>query len=85
MTIKYKMVNGVTLEMTPEEVAERELDEIHNSEKQRLVQYIYDRKVAYGDIELQLDMMYWDKVNGTESWKAHIEKVKSDIPKPGDE
>lgn len=37
------------------------------------------RKVAYGTIEEQLDMMYWDQVNGTTTWKDHVTSVKSNI------
>ena len=29
----------------------------------------------------QLDMQYWDKVNGTSTWQDAIAKVKSDNPK----
>ena len=35
------------------------------------------RKVEYGMIEEQLDMMYWDQVNGTTTWKDHVTAVKS--------
>ena len=37
------------------------------------------RKVEYGSIEDQLDMMYWDQVNGTTTWKDHVSAVKSNI------
>ena len=37
------------------------------------------RKVAYGSIEEQLDMMYWDQMNGTTTWKDHVSSVKSNI------
>jgi len=40
------------------------------------------RKIAYGSIADQLDMMYWDNVNGTTTWADHIAQVKSDNPKP---
>ena len=40
------------------------------------------RKYAYLSISDQLDMMYWDNVNGTTTWKDHIAQVKSDNPKP---
>jgi hypothetical protein len=30
----------------------------------------------------QLDMQYWDSVNGTTTWKDAVAKVKSDNPKP---
>ena len=37
------------------------------------------RKVEYGQIEEQLDMMYWDQMNGTTTWKDHVTAVKSSI------
>ena len=46
------------------------------------LQVIEDRKVAYGSIEDQLDMQYWDGVNGTTLWADHIAQVKADFPKP---
>ena len=36
----------------------------------------------YPSIEEQLDMQYWDAVNGTTTWKDAIAKVKTDNPKP---
>jgi len=44
-------------------------------------QYKYNREVAYPTIQEQLDMQYWDNVNGTTTWKDAIAKVKSDNPK----
>tara|TARA_R110001592_G_scaffold2190_1_gene13330 strand:+ start:522 stop:824 length:303 start_codon:yes stop_codon:yes gene_type:complete len=44
-------------------------------------QYQRDREVAYPTIQEQLDMQYWDNVNGTTTWKDAIAKVKSDNPK----
>ena len=35
----------------------------------------------YPSIQEQLDMQYWDKVNGTTNWEDAIAKVKSDNPK----
>ena len=39
------------------------------------------RKVAYGGIGDQLDMIYWDQVNDTTVWFDHVAKVKADNPK----
>ena len=39
------------------------------------------RATAYPSIQEQLDMQYWDKVNGTTNWEDAIAKVKSDNPK----
>ena len=39
------------------------------------------RKKAYATIEDQLDMQYWDVVNGTNNWKTAIDIVKTNYPK----
>lgn len=44
-------------------------------------QYQRDRQKEYPSIADQLDMLYWDKVNGTENWLNSIESVKSKFPK----
>lgn len=44
-------------------------------------QYQRDRATAYPSIQEQLDMQYWDNVNGTTTWKDAIAKVKADNPK----
>lgn len=45
-------------------------------------QYQRDRAVAYPSIQEQLDMQYWDAVNGTNKWQEAVAKVKTDNPKP---
>ena len=45
-------------------------------------QYKAKRMDSYPEIQDQLDMQYWDSVNGTTTWKDAIAKVKSDYPKP---
>ena len=40
------------------------------------------RAAAYPSLQDQMDMQYWDAVNGTTTWKDAIAKVKSDNPKP---
>jgi hypothetical protein len=44
-------------------------------------QYQRDRQKQYPSIADQLDMLYWDKVNGTENWLDSIESVKNRFPK----
>ena len=44
-------------------------------------QYQRDRATAYPSIQDQLDMQYWDNVNGTTNWEDAIAKVKADNPK----
>ena len=36
----------------------------------------------YLPLPQQLDMQYWDSVNGTTTWKDHIAAVKAKYPKP---
>ena len=42
----------------------------------------YQRDRVYPSIQEQLDMQYWDSVNGTTTWKDAVAKVKADNPKP---
>ena len=42
----------------------------------------YQRDRQYPSIGDQLDMQYWDQIDGTTTWKDAIAKVKSDNPKP---
>ena len=44
-------------------------------------EYQRDRAIAYPAMADQLDMQYWDQVNGTTTWKDAITKVKTDNPK----
>jgi len=41
----------------------------------------YQRDRVYPSIGEQLDMQYWDNVNGTTTWKDAVAKVKLDNPK----
>lgn len=45
-------------------------------------QYQRDRASQYPSIQDQLDMQYWDAVNGTNKWQEAVAKVKTDNPKP---
>ena len=45
-------------------------------------QYQRDRATSYPSIQEQLDMQYWDAVNGTNKWQEAVAKVKTDNPKP---
>jgi len=44
--------------------------------------YKAQRAMAYKPLAEQLDMQYWDRVNGTDTWKQHIDAVKTAHPKP---
>jgi hypothetical protein len=44
--------------------------------------YQLKRQNEYPSIPEQLDLLYWDKVNGTNIWVSTIGAVKAKYPKP---
>ena len=44
--------------------------------------YQRDRKPEYPSLPEQLDMQYWDAINGTTTWQDAIDAVKTKYPKP---
>jgi hypothetical protein len=40
------------------------------------------RSAAYPSMQEQLDMQYWDGVNGTTTWQDAIATIKTENPKP---
>ena len=45
-------------------------------------QYQRDRAKEYPPITVQLDLLYWDKINGTNNWEQAVQAVKDKYPKP---
>ena len=72
-----KSGNEITLAKSRIDAARTELDA-----EAAAIKYKTDRADNYASIPDQLDMQYWDAINGTTTWKDHIAKVKSDNPKP---
>jgi len=66
------------------EPTEKEIDaEIKRlNEEYEKQAYARSRAVAFPSWQEQLDMQYWDKVNGTNKWQEAVGKVKADNPKP---
>lgn len=71
----YKDTQDFTWEQVSAKKAELQTD--YNNK-----QYQRDRADAYPSIQDQLDMQYWDSVNGTTTWKDAVAQVKADNPKP---
>lgn len=65
--------NEIVTEKAKVDAARVELDKLN---------YQIIRQTEYPAIADQLDMIYWDQVNGTTTFKTAIAKVKSDNPKP---
>ena len=78
----YKQVNNERLEFTNDDYAQAITDLANSKWNEQQFGYIQSRQEAYGSIADQLDMQYWDSVNGTTTWKDHIAQVKADNPKP---
>ena len=78
----YKQVNNERLEFTDDDYAQAVTDLANNKFNEQQFGYIQARQEAYGSVQDQLDMQYWDGVNGTTTWADHIAQVKSDNPKP---
>lgn len=52
-----------------------------DEEKLLVLSYAELRSREYPPIQEQLDMQYWDKVNGTNVWQKTIEAIKAKYPK----
>ena len=78
----YKQVNNERLEFTDDDYAQAITDLANSKFDQQENGYKTARSEAYGSVQDQLDMQYWDGVNGTTLWADHIAQVKADNPKP---
>jgi len=78
----YKQVNSQRLEFTDSDYAQAITDLANSKFDQQENGYKTARQEAYGSIQDQLDMQYWDSVNGTTTWNDFIAQVKADNPKP---
>jgi hypothetical protein len=78
----FKQINSERLEFTDDDYDQAITDLANSKYDQQENGYKSARQEAYGSITDQLDMQYWDAVNGTTTWKDHITQVKSDNPKP---
>ena len=76
---KIEFVEGFTT-LPTEEAVQAKLTELQSEYDAK--QYQRDRADAYPSIQEQLDMQYWDAVNGTNKWQEAVAKVKTDNPKP---
>ena len=81
---RHHNINGNIVPFTAEEEAVRDAEEaqaLQEKAEYDANQYQRDRATAYPSIQEQLDMQYWDKINGTTNWEDAIAKVKADNPK----
>jgi len=76
-----KIVNGKTIKLSAEEEQKVLAEWQENEEIKQQTDWIHKRQRAYRSIQEQLDMIYWDKKNGTNLWEEHIDFVKLTVPK----
>lgn len=73
--------NGYTIkELEREDEDEERLFQIVEVEVKELT-YAEKRALEYPTIQDQLDMIYWDMINGTNNWRDLITSIKEQYPK----
>ena len=78
----FKQVNNERLEFDESDYDQAITDLANSKYDEQENGYKRARQEAYPSVGDQLDMLYWDKVNDTTTWKDAIADVKSDNPKP---
>ena len=78
----YKQVSNERLEFDSADYDQAITDLANSKWNEQQFGYIQARQEGYGSIADQLDMQYWDAVNGTTTWQDHVAQVKADNPKP---
>ena len=71
----------ITLHGEEKEKQEQERLQAEQEELEKTPLYQRQRLKEYGDLGDQLDMIYWDKKNGSNVWETHIDSIKSKYPK----
>lgn len=68
------------LEWLSQDIPKPSLEELEN--EIRRISYKHQRAVEYPPLVDQLDMLYHDKIDGTNTWQESIQAVKDKYPKP---
>lgn len=78
----YKQVNNERMEFSEADYDQAVTDLANSKYDEQENGYKRARQEAYPSIGDQLDMLYWDKVNDTTTWKDAIADIKTNNPKP---
>ena len=78
--MKRELRDGTIVDIPAEEAAELQAQAEAAQAEYEANQYQRDRASAYPSIQEQLDMQYWDSVNGTTTWADAIAAVKTQYP-----
>ena len=88
--ITYTQIYSMTSEQNNQAIAdnmeEKKFDDIAsiNIKLSEIGKVQEARKKLYPRIQEQLDMQYWDSINGTTKWKDKIAEIKAAEPLPKD-
>ena len=74
---RFKLVDGVKIQFTPEEETQRDTEEAAALAEQQANAHKAPRKKEYGPIEDQLDEIFKD----IDAWKTRIQSIKNKYPK----
>jgi hypothetical protein len=82
----YSMTSAEISDTINDNMTNEDFDDIQSiNEKLTAIGEVQEaRKNAYPKLEEQLDMQYWDSVNGTTTWKDKIAEIKAAHPFPTD-
>jgi len=69
------------LDIAQPTLAQLDAFEAQATEVERINNIRGNRAKDYPSIQEQLDMQYWDKINGTNKWQQAINAVKQKYPK----
>lgn len=74
---RYRLVNGVRVQFTAEEEAQRDAEEAQALAEQQANAHKAPRRKEYGSIGDQLDEIFKD----IDAWKTRIQAIKDKYPK----
>jgi hypothetical protein len=74
-----KIVNGIEVELTEQEIKEKEIQDALALLEIQKNQYKIDRQLAYPALPEQMDILYHQ---GFDAWKSIIKEIKDKYPKP---
>lgn len=69
-------------EAEEQEADAREAEAVLRISQLTAIEYQRLRAAEYPSLQDQMDMLYWDRMNGTNAWQDAIAAVKAKHPKP---
>lgn len=77
----FKMLDGERIELTESENKQRLADDAVAQDARDARAWLDGRLSEYPPLQDQIDMQYWDGINGTTLWSDMITEIKNKYPK----